>query len=110
MTAHALLLSSEGKKSQELADIFNVTQRTIFQWFKDFKELGMNSLAQQSDRGRKSKLSSSKDLEIKKKIYRHYNFSLKKGVMDIYYFDESGFLYQFEDSIVLLTFSHWKFF
>ena len=53
--AHALLLSNDGKKSQEIATIFGVTQRTVFQWFKDFKETGLNSLVQQSGRGRKTK-------------------------------------------------------
>ena len=63
--AHAIVLSNEGKKSQELATIFDVTQRTMFQWFKDFKELGLDSLAQQSGRGRKTKLSADKYLSKK---------------------------------------------
>jgi transposase len=65
--AHALILSNEGKKSHEIAAIFDVTQRTVFQWFKDFKETEFDSLAQQSGRGRKTKLSVEKDLEIVKK-------------------------------------------
>jgi len=65
--AHALILSNDGLKSQEIADIFKVTQRTVFQWFKDFKEMGLNSLIQQVGRGRKTKLSVEKDLEIVKK-------------------------------------------
>ena len=67
MRAHALILSNDGRKSQEIADIFDVTQRTVFQWFKDFKELGLDSLIQQVGRGRKTKLSVEKDLEIVKK-------------------------------------------
>lgn len=70
--AHALVLSNDGHKSQEIADIFDVTQRTVFQWFKDFKELGLNSLIIQSGRGRKTKLSVEKDLEtVKKHIEAH---------------------------------------
>jgi len=65
--AHALILSNDGLKSQEIANIFEVTQRTVFQWFKDFKEMGLNSLIQQVGRGRKTKLSVEKDLEIVKK-------------------------------------------
>jgi len=65
--AHALILSNNGLKSQEIANIFEVTQRTVFQWFKDFKEMGLNSLIQQVGRGRKTKLSVEKDLEIVKK-------------------------------------------
>jgi len=65
--AHALILSNDGMKSQEIANIFDVTQRTVFQWFKDYKEMGLNSLSQQVGRGRKTKLSVEKDLEIVKK-------------------------------------------
>ena len=45
--AHALILSNDGRKSQEIANIFDVTQRTVFQWFKDYKEIGLDSLTQQ---------------------------------------------------------------
>ena len=54
-------------KSQKIANIFDVTQRTVFQWFKDYKELGIGSLTQQVGRGRKTKLSVEKDLKIVKK-------------------------------------------
>jgi len=37
MRAQGILFSHNGKKSQEIANFFEVTQRTIFQWFKDFK-------------------------------------------------------------------------
>ena len=77
--AHAIVLSNEGKKSQELATIFDVTQRTVFQWFKDFKEIGLNSLAQQSGRGRKTKLSADKDLEIVKKHIEAHPHQPKKA-------------------------------
>ena len=77
--AHALVLSNDGKKSQEIATIFDVTQRTVFQWFKDFKELGLDSLAQQSGRGRKTKLSIDKDLEIVKKHIEAHPHQPKKA-------------------------------
>ena len=70
--AHALILSNDGRKSQEIANIFDVTQRTVFQWFKDYKEIGLDSLTQQVGRGRKTKLSIEKDLEtVKKYIEAH---------------------------------------
>ena len=65
--AHALILSHDGRKSQDLAIIFDVSQRTIFQWFKDFKEMGLDSLVQKSGRGRKNKLSKEKYLKIVQK-------------------------------------------
>jgi len=77
--AHALVLSNEGRKSHEIATIFDVTGRTVFQWFKDFKEHGLNSLAQQSGRGRKNKLSEDKDLEIIKKHIEEYPHQPRKA-------------------------------
>ena len=77
--AHALILSNDGRKSQELATIFDVSQRTIFQWFKDFKEIGLDSLVQQSGRGRKNKLSKEKDLSIVQKYIEAYPHQPKKA-------------------------------
>ena len=62
--AHTLILSNNGHKSKELATIFDVSQRTIFQWFKNFKELGIESLKMKNGRGRKKKLSEERDLKI----------------------------------------------
>jgi len=77
--AHALILSNDGRKSQELATIFDVSQRTIFQWFKDFKEIGLDSLVQQRGRGRKNKLSKEKYLEIVKKHIEAHPHQPKKA-------------------------------
>ena len=77
--AHALILSNDGRKSQEIATIFDVTQRTVFQWFRDFKEQGLDSLSQQSGRGRKTKLSVKKDLEIVKKHIEAHPHQPKKA-------------------------------
>jgi len=77
--AHGLILSNEGKKSYEIAAIFGVTPRTVFQWFKDFKEIGVDSLAQQKGRGRKTKLSEDKDLSIVKKHIETYPHQPKKA-------------------------------
>lgn len=77
--AHAIMLSNGGRKSHEIATIFDVTQRTIFQWFKNFKEMGFDSLVQQSGRGRKNKLSKEKDLEIVQKHIETYPHQPKKA-------------------------------
>ena len=77
--AHALILSNDGRKSQEIANIFDVTQRTVFQWFKDYKELGIDSLTQKVGRGRKTKLSVEKDLEIVKKHIEAHPHQPKKA-------------------------------
>lgn len=77
--SHALVLSHRGKKSHEIAAIFDVTQRTVFQWFKDFKEQGLASLAQQKGRGRKQKLSIDRDLTIIKKHIENTPHQPKKA-------------------------------
>jgi len=77
--AHALILSNNGKKSHEIAEIFGVSQRTVFNWFKDFKAKGLDSLPQQKGRGRKAKLSVEKDLPIIKKYIEAYPNQPKKA-------------------------------
>jgi len=77
--AHALVLSNDGYKSQELANIFGVSQRTIFQWFRDFKERGIESLVQKSGRGRKKKLSKEKHLKIVQKHIENHPHQPKKA-------------------------------
>lgn len=70
--SHAILLSNDGKTSKELAEIFFVSQRTVFQWFRDFKERGIESLSCQSGRGRKTILNVVKDKDIiEKQIVAH---------------------------------------
>ena len=44
----------KGKSKNELSEIFEVTQRTIYNWIKDFKANAIESLAIQKGRGRKS--------------------------------------------------------
>ena len=77
--AHAIILSNDGHKSQELAIIFDVSQRTIFQWFKDFKDIGFDSLIQKSGRGRKNKLSKEKYLKIVQKYIEAYPHQPRKA-------------------------------
>jgi len=77
--AHTLILSNNGYKSKELATIFDVSQRTIFQWFKNFKEIGIESLKIKNGRGRKKKLSKERDLKIIKKHIEKYPNQPKKA-------------------------------
>lgn len=70
--AHALVLSHEGYTKQNIAQILNVTSRSIFLWIKEFKGVGMESLKPQSGRGRKTKLSVEKDKEIIQKHIEAY--------------------------------------
>lgn len=77
--AHAIVLSSEGKKSHEIAVIFGVTQRSVFNWFREYKNRGFDSLVQQKGRGRKAKLSKEKHLDIIKKHIEKYPHQPKKA-------------------------------
>ncbi len=59
--AHAIVLLNQGKSKNELSEIFEVTQRTIYNWIKDFKANAIESLAIQKGRGRKSLLNEDSD-------------------------------------------------
>ena len=77
--AHAILLSNDGKKSQEIADIFEVTQRTVFHWFKDYKVDGISSLKCSDGRGRKRLLNKDEHLEVIKGYIEEYPHQPKKA-------------------------------
>jgi len=77
--AQGILLSNDGKKSQEVADFFEVTQRTVFQWFKDFKEDGIKSLRCSDGRGRKRLLNTDEHLKIIQKNIKNNPHQPKKA-------------------------------
>lgn len=70
--SHAILLSNDGKSNSELAIIFTVALRTIFQWFEDFREKGIESLSIQAGRGRKTLLNGEDHKEVIKKLIEDY--------------------------------------
>jgi transposase len=77
--AQAILFSNDGKKSQEIADFFEVTQRTVFQWFKDFKREGIESLKCSDGRGRKRLLNTDEHLKIVQKNIENSPHQPKKA-------------------------------
>ncbi len=79
MRALGILLSNDGKKSQEIADIFEVTQRTVFQWFKDFRSEGIVSLKCSQGRGRKRLLNTNNHLKIIQQHIETYPNQPKKA-------------------------------
>jgi len=79
MRAHAIVLSNKGKKSHEIAAVLGVTQRSVFHWFREYKNRGFDSLVQQKGRGRKAKLSKGKHLNIVKKHIEKYPHQPKKA-------------------------------
>ena len=77
--AQGILLSNDGKKSQEVAEFFEVTQRTVFQWFRDFRTDGISSLKCSDGRGRKLLLHSEEQKEIIKKQINAFPHQPKKA-------------------------------
>jgi transposase len=54
---HCLLLSHQGRSVKELAAIFQVSKRTIYNWFTAWESKGLVGLGNQAGQGRKPKLS-----------------------------------------------------
>ena len=77
--AQAILFSNDGKKSQEIAYFFEVTQRTVFQWFRDFKSEGIESLKCSDGRGRKRLLNTDEHLKIVQKNIENFPHQPKKA-------------------------------
>lgn len=77
--AEAILFSNDGKKSHEIAAIFDVTQRTVFQWFRGFKNDGVESLKCSDGRGRKRLLNSDEHLKIVQKNIENCPHQPKKA-------------------------------
>lgn len=77
--AHALLLLNIGKNKNELAEIFEVSLRTIYNWINDFKADGIKSLAIQKGRGRKTLLNEDSDKTIISEFMKMYSHQPKKA-------------------------------
>jgi transposase len=77
--AGAIILSNNDVHINDIAKIFNVTIRSVFGWFKDFKDTGILSLRCQSGRGRKLLLNADKHKEIIKKHISNHPHQPKKA-------------------------------
>lgn len=64
--AGAILLSNSDVHLNDIAEIYNVTTRSVFGWFKGFKNDGILSLKCKPGRGRKLLLDASKHKDIVK--------------------------------------------
>ena len=63
---HYVLLKSQGKTSQEIADIFGVTRHPVNSWCNSYLEKGIIGLKTKKGQGRKSILDKTKDEAIVK--------------------------------------------
>lgn len=77
--AGAMLLSNNNVHLNDIAKIYNVTTRSVFGWFKDFKDTGIPSLKCKKGRGRKLLLNADKHKEIIKKYIVAYPHQPKKA-------------------------------
>jgi transposase len=63
--AKCLLLSFEGKNISELMKIFEVTRKTIYNWFTKWEDEKLLGLYDRKGRGRKSKLEEAQKNQVK---------------------------------------------
>lgn len=67
-----VLLKSEGRKSQEIADFLGFCQQAVNFWLHRYKREGINGLLVKAGRGRPKILSETEDLEaVKEAVQRH---------------------------------------
>lgn len=65
---HCLVLSSEGYQVKELAEIFRVSEISIYTWFKRWEAGGIVGLRDKSGRGRKPILREQDLAQIKQTV------------------------------------------
>jgi transposase len=65
---HCLVLSSEGYQVKELARIFQVSEISIYSWFKRWEKSGIVGLRDKEGRGRKPILRSDDLSQIKRTV------------------------------------------
>ena len=76
--SHALLLLNNGKEIKEVAEIFDVTERSVYKWIKAFKNEGISSISRKSGAGRKAILNTSSDKKIIEQLINLYPHQPKK--------------------------------
>ncbi len=77
--SHAILLLNSGKSKNEIAEIFDVTNRTVYNWIKEWKKRGMSSIYRKKGDGRKPLLTAKLHKEIIKKHIDDYPHQPKKA-------------------------------
>lgn len=62
----AILLSSTGKSVNELALLFDVTEQSVYNWYKAWESEGIKGLELKPGRGRKPKLTDENLVQVKR--------------------------------------------
>lgn len=67
-----VLLKSEGRKSQEIADFLGFCQQAVNFWLHRYKREGINGLLVKEGRGRRAILSPQEDFQsVKEAVQKH---------------------------------------
>ena len=77
--SHALLLLNKGKSIQEVAEIFEVTERAVYNWIKNFKTHGITSVSRKAGAGRKAILDKEQDKKVIEEQISLYPHQPKKA-------------------------------
>ncbi len=76
---HFVLLKNQGKTSQEIADIFGITDQPVNRWCNRFLEKGIKGLQTKTGQGRKPILDNTKDESIIKATVQQERQRLKNA-------------------------------
>jgi transposase len=66
--AKSILLSYQGYSIGQIMSIFNISRNTVYNWFNNWENDGLNGLYNLKGKGRKSILNSQQELEVKELI------------------------------------------
>lgn len=61
-----ILLSHEGRSIQELSNLYEVTEKSVRQWFNDWESQGITGLKLKPGRGRPAKIDLTNAKQVKK--------------------------------------------
>lgn len=74
---HIILLKSKGHSSQQIADIFGITDQAVNNWIKRFEANGLEGLQTKKGQGRPRIFDKEKDAEKVKRIVKKERQRLK---------------------------------
>jgi len=77
--SHAILLLNAGKDKKEVAEIFGVSERSVYDWIKAWDKDGIGSLSRKVGSGRKPILNEESNKEIVAQQISNYPHQPKKA-------------------------------
>lgn len=77
--SHAILLLNDNMRVSEVAKIFDVTDRMVYNWINEWSSIGFDSLARKKGDGRKPLLNDNEDKEVVKNFIEENPHQPKKA-------------------------------